>query len=106
MCPKAPGLERPPDVARSTNRWYERRSSEVTARTDTCMSEIEIVFSVNESAEGGYEARALGYSIFTQADTLEELRKMVRDAVRCHFEDGAKPSVICLHWVKDEVFSA
>jgi hypothetical protein len=70
------------------------------------MSEKEIIFSVEESPEGGYEARALGHAIFTQAESLEELRKMVRDAVSCHFEGGEKPSVIRLHWVKDEVFSA
>ena len=60
------------------------------------MAEKEIIFSVEESPEGGYEARALGYSIFTQAENIEELRKMVRDAVRCHFDGGEKPSVIRL----------
>jgi hypothetical protein len=45
----------------------------------------EIIFSVAESPEGGYEARALGHSIFTQADTLDELKTMLRDAVACHF---------------------
>jgi hypothetical protein len=70
------------------------------------MSDKEIIFAVEESPEGGFEARALGHSIFTQADTLEELRGMVRDAVNCHFEPEEKPSVIRLHWVKDEVFSA
>jgi hypothetical protein len=49
------------------------------------MPEPEIIFSVQESPEGGYEARALGYSIFTQADTMDELKLNVRDAVRCHF---------------------
>jgi len=49
------------------------------------MPETEIIFSVQESPEGGYEARALGYSIFTQADTMDELRLNVREAVRCHF---------------------
>jgi len=63
----------------------------------------EIIFSVEESPEGGYEARALGYAIFTQADTLDELRAMVQDAVRCHFEDGERPQMIRLHLVKDEV---
>jgi hypothetical protein len=68
------------------------------------MSSSEIIFDVSESPEGGYEARALGYSIFTQADTLEELRAMVQDAVRCHFDDEAGlPSVIRLHMVRDEV---
>lgn len=53
------------------------------------MPDTEIIFAVEESAEGGYSARALGYSIHTQAETLEELRSMVQDAVRCHFEDQA-----------------
>jgi predicted RNase H-like HicB family nuclease len=70
------------------------------------MAETEIIFSVEESPEGGYEAHALGHDIFTQGDTLEELREMVRDAVRCHFEGGAAPSIIRLHFVKDEVLKA
>ena len=67
------------------------------------MRETEIIFSVQESPEGGYEARALGHSIFTQADSMEELRRNVREAVQCHFDEGAAPSVIRLHLVKDEV---
>ena len=67
------------------------------------MIDKEIIFAVEESPEGGYEARALGYSIYTQAETLKDLRQMVRDAVNCHFDGEAKPSVIRLHWVKDEV---
>lgn len=63
------------------------------------MSKSEITFSVRESPEGGYEARALGFSIFTQADSLEELKSMIRDAVSCHFEDGQKAVVIRLHFV-------
>ena len=66
----------------------------------------EIIFTVREEAEGGYSARALGYSIFTQAETLSELRDMVRDAVRIHFEEGEKPAIIRLHRVYDEVISA
>ncbi len=50
----------------------------------------EIIFAVEESPEGGYEARALGHSIYTQAATLEELKEMLRDAVRCHFEEAAR----------------
>jgi hypothetical protein len=73
---------------------------------DEGMPQSEIIFSVQESPEGGYEARALGHSIFSQADSLEELKTMVRDAVACHFADGEKPSVIRLHLVKDEVISA
>ena len=70
------------------------------------MAEEEIIFVVEESPEGGYEARALGYSIFTQSESLEELRKMVRDAVACHFDKDNKPSVIRLHLVKDEILPA
>ena len=51
----------------------------------------EIIFAVEESPEGGYEARALGYSIYTQAATLDELKEMLRDAVRCHCEEAARP---------------
>jgi dephospho-CoA kinase len=66
----------------------------------------EIVFVVEDAPEGGYTARALGESIFTEADDLETLRAMVRDAVRCHFEDEAtRPKVIRLHMVRDEVLA-
>ena len=70
------------------------------------MAHSEIIFTIQESPEGGYEARALGYSIFTQAASIEELKGLIRDAVACHFQDGEKPSVIRLHTVKDEVIPA
>lgn len=63
----------------------------------------EIIFEVQESAEGGYEARALSAAIFTEADSLDDLRGMVRDAVDCHFEEGDRPRIIRLHFVRDEV---
>jgi hypothetical protein len=70
----------------------------------TCaMPESEIIFAVQESPEGGYEARALGHSIYTQASSLSELKDLVRDAVRCHFDDASRPRVIRLHMVRDEV---
>jgi hypothetical protein len=65
----------------------------------------EIIFAVEESPEGGYEARALGHSLFTQADTWAELRKMIRDAVRCHFDEAHRPRVIRLHLTRDEVIA-
>lgn len=65
----------------------------------------ELTFLVKESLEGGYEAQALGYSIFTEGDTIEEIRKAVRDAVACHFEQEELPSIIHLHFVKDEVIT-
>ncbi len=65
----------------------------------------EIVFLVEEAPEGGYQARALGYSIFTEADTWGELKDAVRDAVQCHF-DADVPTVIRLHLVREEVLVA
>jgi hypothetical protein len=70
------------------------------------MANTEIIFSVQESPEGGYEAHALGHSIHTQAETMDSLRDAVRDAVRCHFDENTRPAVIRLHLVKDEVISA
>ncbi len=66
----------------------------------------EVIFLVEESPEGGYEARALGHAIFTEANTLEELRECIRDAVRCHFDEGERPAVIRLHLVREEVIPA
>ena len=66
----------------------------------------EIIFSVSESPEGGYEARALEEPIFTQAETMDELRENVRDAVRCHFDEGARPQLIRLHLVRDQIIAA
>jgi len=67
---------------------------------------IEIVFLVEDDPDGGYTARALGESIFTQADDLEGLKEMIRDAVDCHFIEGQKPKVIRLHIVRDEVIAS
>ena len=58
-----------------------------------------VIFLVERDAEEGYVARALGESIFTQANNLDELRSMVQDAVQCHFEEADCPSVIRLHIV-------
>jgi len=65
----------------------------------------EIIFVVEEAVEGGYTAKALGESIVTQSDTLDELKAMVKDAVKCHFETQNLPKLIRLHFVKDEVFA-
>jgi hypothetical protein len=66
----------------------------------------ELIFMVEEAPEGGFVARSLGPSIFTEADSLAELPEKVRDAVRCHFEDGGGPKVIRLHHVREEVITA
>ena len=70
------------------------------------MNGTEIIFEVEESPEGGFEARALGHAIFTEAETLDKLREMVRDAVPCHFDPETAPRLIRLHLVKDEVIPA
>ena len=66
----------------------------------------EIIFLVEQAPEGGYSARALDASIFTQADSIQELHARVRDAVRCHFDEGESPKMIRLHFVRDEVIAA
>ena len=63
------------------------------------MSETEIIFSVQKSPDGGHEARAVGHSIFTQADTTDELKLNVREPVRCHFGDWTTLPVIHLEGV-------
>ncbi len=78
-------------------------------RATTLHPMSEIIFEVHEDeTDGGYVATALGHGIATQAETLDELRAMVREAVQCHFGDGAPgplPKVIRLHYVRDEVLA-
>ncbi|MXW17500.1 MAG: 2-oxoisovalerate dehydrogenase [Gemmatimonadetes bacterium] len=65
----------------------------------------EIIFEVTEALEGGYDARALGDSVFTQGDDRDDLKEMVRDAVRCHFDDRKVPMVIRLRFVREEAIA-
>jgi hypothetical protein len=65
----------------------------------------EIIFLVEEAPEGGLTARALGQSIFTEAETLEDLRRNIREAVQCHFQDGNGPKIVRLHYVREEVLA-
>jgi hypothetical protein len=66
----------------------------------------EIIFLIEEAPEGGYTARALGESIFTEADTIEQLREQIRDAVHCHLDEGKVPKIIRLHFVREELMLA
>ena len=68
----------------------------------------EIIFEVSEDAvDDGYSASALGYGIHTQGDSLEEIRRNVKEAVDCHFDDTMpRPRLIRLHFVRDEVLVA
>ena len=70
------------------------------------MPSNEIIFLVEEAPEGGFTARGVGQSIFTEADTLDKLRQMVRDAVHCHFEKRERPALIWLHYSHEEVIAA
>jgi hypothetical protein len=65
----------------------------------------EIIFVVTEAPEGGFTARALGEAIFTEADDVAALHERVRDAVRCHFDEGKAPRVVRLHFVRDDVIA-
>jgi predicted RNase H-like HicB family nuclease len=67
----------------------------------------EIIFLVEEDDEGGYIAKAINQSIFTQADSLQELRELIKDAVHCHYPDEQnRPQLIRLHIVRDEVIAS
>jgi hypothetical protein len=68
-------------------------------------SMAEIVFLVEEAPEGGFTAKALGYSIYTEADTWNELKVAIQDALACHFEEDQKPHVVRLHYLKEEVIA-
>lgn len=65
----------------------------------------EIIFIVEDSHEGGYTAKSLEHSIFTEGETLDELKENVKDAVKCHFDPGKMPRIIRLHIVRDEVIA-
>jgi predicted RNase H-like HicB family nuclease len=65
----------------------------------------ELVFEVTQEADGGYCAECLTLDIFTQADTWDELRRNVREAVRAYFFDGAIPERVRLHLIRDEVLA-
>lgn len=62
------------------------------------MPASEIIFEVTEAIEGGYDARALGYGIFTQGGDWEDIKAMAKDAVLCYFGEGTAPQSIRLDW--------
>ncbi len=72
------------------------------------MSSTEIIFEVSEDeSDGGYSASALGYGIHTQGDSIQELRRNVKEAVHCYFDETmTRPRLIRLHFVRDEVLAA
>jgi hypothetical protein len=76
----------------------ERKCHAMTGKT-------EILFIVEEAPEGGLVARGVGADIVTEADTLDELRANVREAVECHFDDALLPRLVRLHFVRDEILT-
>ena len=66
----------------------------------------ELIFLVEEAPEGGFTAKALGASIFTEANRVTDLYDKIREAVWCHFDEGQLPKVIRLHFVREEVITA
>ncbi|MEJ5352669.1 MAG: 2-oxoisovalerate dehydrogenase [Melioribacteraceae bacterium] len=66
----------------------------------------EIIFIVEDSLDGGYEAKALEHSIYTEAETMEELKKNIVEAVNTHFDEDEKPHIIRIHYIKEELLSA
>jgi hypothetical protein len=63
----------------------------------------ELIFVIEEAPEGGFIAQALGHSIYTEADTWDELKTAVQDAVACHFDEELRPAMVRLHVVRDEM---
>jgi predicted RNase H-like HicB family nuclease len=64
----------------------------------------ELIFEVRDAEEGGFWARALGQSIFTQGDSWENLRQNISEAVRVHFDEPNEvPKIVQLHYVRDEM---
>lgn len=63
----------------------------------------ESVFEVTQEADGGSVAECLTEAIFTQADTWEELREQVQDAVRVHYFGRPVAEQVRLHRVRDEL---
>jgi hypothetical protein len=73
--------------------------------TTTRQAGAEILFYVEDAPEGGFVARDASASIFTEADTMAELHAALRDAVRCHFDEGNRPGQIRTHYVQQTVFA-
>ena len=105
LAPTESAKHAPTDPICGVSRILQKPLNQSIARRIYSRPMSEIIFLVEEAAEGGYTAKALGAPIFTEADTLDELHTNVRDAVQCHFDDGKAPSVIRLHFVRDEVIA-
>ncbi len=66
------------------------------------MKNKEIIFLIEESLDGGFEAKAVGFSIFTEGESEDEVRKNILEAVRCHFDESEMPSFINIRFLREE----
>ena len=67
---------------------------------------LELIFTIKEAEDEEYVTKCFTQSIFTEGETMDELRVNVKEAVSCHFEDESHaPTLIRLHFVKDELIS-
>ena len=103
-------VSRLPNTARAAwilRSWRLNHCFEMPTQPDLRYSMgMELIFEVRDAEEGGYCARALGHGIFTEAETWEELRENVLEAISVHFEDGpVHPRLVQLHYVKDELIA-
>lgn len=88
-------------MGRAVSSNTERLYTEIMAATEI----RELIFEVREADEGGYVARALGESIFAEAESWPALESEIRDAVECHYDVGERPAVVRLHFVRDQVLA-
>jgi len=66
------------------------------------MKTKEIIFLIEESLDGGFEAKAVGYPIFTEGESEKEIRKNILEAVQCHFDENEMPSFINIRFLREE----
>jgi hypothetical protein len=69
------------------------------------MKAKEIYFIIEDSIEGGFEAKAIGYPIYTEGETVSETKENIKDAINCHFDENEKPSIINIRYVKEEIIT-
>jgi predicted RNase H-like HicB family nuclease len=66
----------------------------------TAKAQPKLLFVVQEDPNGGYIAKAPGYGIYTQGETMDELLANIKEAIQCHFEEGKSPASFTLHSIK------
>ena len=64
-----------------------------------------VIYEVIKSDAVGYEACALGHSIFSPGEAWDDLKEMARKAVMCHYDEQDSPNAIRLQQVRDELIT-